>query len=539
MKKIILVFSIILTVNFTLKAQTPQGFNYQAVARNNAGVALINQSIGLQISLRQGTANGTAVYTETHTVTSNNIGLINLVVGSGTVVTGTFNTINWATGPYFIEISMDVTGGTTYSLMGTQQLMSVPYALYAANGGTQGSPGNTGATGVSGLVGATGMMGDIGSTGDTGAMGFTGTTGDIGATGVTGSIGVTGGIGATGDMGNSGATGSTGSIGVTGATGSGSTGSTGPIGDRYATTSTTSMDIVPVSSQISFTVESGLAYSIGQDVIIAFSSTEQMNGTITNYNSSTGVMDVTVAVSIGSGTALQPWAVNLKGAPGPAGPIGQIGSTGTTGAAGIVGTTGTTGSIGNVGTTGAIGTTGDMGATGTTGVMGATGAIGSTGATGAVGITGNMGATGTTGSMGATGGTGTMGATGSIGSTGSTGLVGATGADAVPFAIQFNIVNNGASSYLFDNASDYVSSANSNPTITLYRGFTYKFNINASCHPFRIASTQGGGQFNVGVSSNDVQSGIITFKVPQNAPSQLFYYCVFHPGSMFGTINIQ
>lgn len=197
-------------------AQAPQGFNYQAVARNSSGVALVSQPIGLQISLRQTTAVGTIVYTETHAVTSNNLGLVNLVVGMGTPVTGTFNTINWATGPYFIEVSMDITGGTTYSLMGTQQLMSVPYALYAANS----AAGATGATGANGSTGATGAAGTVGATGPTGAAstvaGPTGATGSAGANGATGSVGPTGAAGATGATGSVGATGVTGATGPTG-----------------------------------------------------------------------------------------------------------------------------------------------------------------------------------------------------------------------------------------------------------------------------------------------------------------------------------
>lgn len=489
MKKNLFLFSVSLLFSLHLVAQIPQGFNYQAVARNNSGVAIVNQSIGLQINLRQTTSNGAVVYGETHTVTSSNIGLLNLVVGAGTAVTGTFSTIDWSAGPYFIEISMDVTGGTNYVLMGTQQLMSVPYALYAANAGTQGLQG---ATGVTGPIGVTGSTGLVGATGNMGATGEMGATGVIGATGMAGDVGATGAIG--------------------------STGVTGPVGDKYATSSATVLNIEAPSTPLTFFVETGLAYSIGQDVIIAFSSTEQMSGAITSYNSTTGEMNITVATATGSGTGLQPWSVNLKGAPGPAGPIGLIGATGNNGTDGVVGATGAVG---------ATGMTGDVGLTGSTGLIGATGVIGSTGV---------MGVTGATGEIGATGNNGVAGSTGS---TGATGAVGATGADAT-FAVQFNVVSNGSASYLFDNASDYVSGANSNPTITLYRGFTYKFNINTGgAHPFRIASTQGGPQFNVGVSSNDVAQGTITFKVPQNAPAQLFYYCVPHFSTMKGTINIQ
>lgn len=485
MKKVILIFSICLTIGFTLKAQAPQGFSYQAVARNNSGVAVTNQSIGLKINLRQGTASGAIEYSETHTVTSSNIGLLNLVVGGGTVAIGTFNTIDWSAGPYFIEISMDVTGGTNYVLMGTQKLMSVPYALYAANGGTTGAQGITGSTG------------STGSTGDQGAIGVTGA---IGSTGVTGSTGV---IGATGDIGTSGATGSTGSTGGTGIA--------GPTGDRYATTSSTVLNISVPSTPLTFTVETGLAYSIGQEVIIAFSSTQQMVGTITNFNSGTGVMDVTVTTSTGSGSGLQPWSINLNGAPGPAGPVGATGNNGSNG------------STGSTGVTGNNGTNGSTGATGTNGIDGSTGATGTIGINGATGVTGNNGTNGTTGT---------------IGNTGATGSTGATGADAT-FAVQFNVVNSGASAYLFDNASDYNSGSNVNPAITLYRGFTYKFNVNAGGHPFIIATgTTGNTPYTVGLTNNGVAVGTITFKVPQDAPSTLHYICGIH-SNMIGTITIQ
>lgn len=187
-------------------SQTPQGFNYQAVARSSSGNALINQNLGLQLSLRQGSASGTVVYTETHTTTSNNLGLLNLVVGNGIAGNGAFNTINWANGPYFIEISLDATGGTTYQLMGTQQLMSVPYALYAQNAGTSGTQGATGATGATGNNGTNGTNG---LDGGVGPMGLAGTNGLAGVTGATGLAGITGVTGATGTFGIVGTVGQT------------------------------------------------------------------------------------------------------------------------------------------------------------------------------------------------------------------------------------------------------------------------------------------------------------------------------------------
>lgn len=115
-------------------------------------------------------------------------------------------------------------------------------------------------------------------------------------------------------------------------------------------------------------------------------------------------------------------------------------------------------------------------------------------------------------------------------------IAAATQGDAV--AATFNLVNSGTSAWLINNPSDYVSGSNANPPLTLRRGLTYKFNINVSGHPFRIASSSFGPAFSTGVSNNDVQNGSITFKVPMDAPSTLYYYCIFH-SSMNGVINIQ
>ena len=133
---------ILLLLSFALTAfsQAPQSFQYQSVVRNAAGEIIANQAVGMRISLRQGTPLGSTVYQETHTPTSNAFGLVNLQVGMGTVVSGAFSAINWGAGPYFIEVELDPTGGTNYTVMGTSQLMSVPYALYAetTNGITGG-----------------------------------------------------------------------------------------------------------------------------------------------------------------------------------------------------------------------------------------------------------------------------------------------------------------------------------------------------------------------------------------------------------------
>ena len=109
----------------------PQAMKYQAVARNSNGDAIASQPVSFRISIVEGSANGTTVYEETQTSTTNQFGLANLNIGSGNVVTGNFNTIDWSKGEYFLKIEFDPKGGDSYSYMGTSQLMSVPYSLYA------------------------------------------------------------------------------------------------------------------------------------------------------------------------------------------------------------------------------------------------------------------------------------------------------------------------------------------------------------------------------------------------------------------------
>jgi hypothetical protein len=112
-------------------AQAPNLFKYQAVARNTAGDVIANQSVGFEISILQNSSGGASVYTETHAITTNQHGLANLSIGGGAVISGDFSTIDWGNAIYFLQIKMDVAGGTAYVLMGSSQLLSVPYALNA------------------------------------------------------------------------------------------------------------------------------------------------------------------------------------------------------------------------------------------------------------------------------------------------------------------------------------------------------------------------------------------------------------------------
>jgi trimeric autotransporter adhesin len=145
----ILVAFALLVFQKRLLAQVPQTFNYQGIARDAGGNVLPNRKIGVELSVLDGGPTGTVVYAETFTDTTNAFGLFSMPVGGGTIVSGSFAGINWATGNKYLQTSIDLSGGTSYSLSGTTQLLSVPYALYAGKAivsvnGAWNLTGNTG-----------------------------------------------------------------------------------------------------------------------------------------------------------------------------------------------------------------------------------------------------------------------------------------------------------------------------------------------------------------------------------------------------------
>jgi hypothetical protein len=159
MKRFLLSLVAIAALSLSSFGQSPEGFKYQAVVRDAGNLILSSQAVGMQLTIQQGNIGGTAVYTETFAPTTNAYGLVNLEIGSGTS-TDDFTTLDWANGPYFMETAVDVTGGTSYSIMGTSQLMSVPYALYAKTSGNGAGPaGADGAQGIQGETGAAGTNG--------------------------------------------------------------------------------------------------------------------------------------------------------------------------------------------------------------------------------------------------------------------------------------------------------------------------------------------------------------------------------------------
>ena len=131
MKKKILLSAAFVAFVFIGLAQVPDAFNYQAVVRNNAGEALANQNVSFKISILQGSASGTVLYAETHTASTNAFGLVNLNVGDGTLVSGVFSPGGWGTTSHFLKVEIDPAGGSTYTHLGTSELVSVPYAFHA------------------------------------------------------------------------------------------------------------------------------------------------------------------------------------------------------------------------------------------------------------------------------------------------------------------------------------------------------------------------------------------------------------------------
>jgi len=326
-----------LLINTSL-AQAPQKMSYQAVIRNTSGALVSSALVGMKISILQGIA--TVAYSETQTASTNANGLVSLEIGAGTVVSGTFSGINWGNGPYFIKTETDPVGGTNYSITGTSELMSVPYALFSANGATgpQGIQGETGAQGIQGpegiagtngysayqvavengfigteaqwllslqvLNGATGPQGIQGETGATGAQGIQGLTGETGAQGIQGETGTTGAEGIQG------LTGETGAQGIQGETGpQGIQGETGPQGPQ------------------------GVAGT---------------NGT----NGTNGSSAYQVAVGNGFIGSEAQWLLSLQGLPGAIGAAGTNGTNGNDGATGPQGPQGVAGTNGTNGTNG-------------------------------------------------------------------------------------------------------------------------------------------------------------------------------------------
>jgi hypothetical protein len=289
--------AVLLLVGFTLFSQSPQKMNYQAVVRNNAGNPVISTSVKLKFDIHDSIASGPVVFTETQSATTNQFGLVDVEIGQ----LGNLAIVSWGSNPKFLEVDVDVNNTGTFTPMGTSQLISVPYALYAANSaaGPIGPTGRAGSVGPTGAIGVTGA----GSPGPNGATGITGATGPSGANGLTGPTGA----GLNGATGVAGPTGANGTPGITGPTGGGLSGVTGPTGSNGIT---------------GVTGPSGINGAPG----------------ITGATGNAGVTGP-------SGSDGNPGVTGPSGADGVAGPTGTAGSPGATGPTGLAGPTGAAGAF--------------------------------------------------------------------------------------------------------------------------------------------------------------------------------------------------
>jgi hypothetical protein len=290
-------------------AQAPQKMSYQAIIRNSSNIVVASSSVGIKISIVKGVTNGSAVFVEQHTKTTNANGLVSLEIGGGALISGSFSGIDWGNGPYFIKTETDPLGGTNYSIEGTTELLSVPYALFAGSSGNSSTVGPMGPAGATGPQGPVGLTGPQGPQGAVGATGLTGPTGPIGATGPQGPIGLTGPAGPQGPIGSTGLTGPAGPTGAQGPIGlTGPAGPQGPAGNN------------------------GAAGATGPQGPIGLTGPAGPQGLAGN-----------------------------NGAPGATGSQGPIGLTGPAGPQGIQGATGAAGSPGSIGATGPAGPQGPAG----------------------------------------------------------------------------------------------------------------------------------------------------------------------------------
>jgi hypothetical protein len=520
MKKL-LSFVAAATLSFSSFGQAPEGFKYQAVVRDAGNIILNNQAVGLRMTIQQGSIGGTTVYAETFAPTTNAYGLVNLEIGNGTAVSGTFTDIDWSAGPFYIETAVDVTGGTNYSVMGTSQLMSVPYALYAktsGNGqgplgpqgpagedGTNGLDGAAGPQGVQGIQGIAGINGAVGATGPQGIQGIDGPQGPAGNNGMNGANGLDGnGIASTTDNGDgtftltfdngstfstSDLTGPQGATGAQGAQGSaganGTNGFNGLDGNGIASTTdngdgTFTLTYDDGSSFVTsdLTGPQGATGAQGAQGSAGANGTNGFNGLDGNgIASTTDNGDGTFTLTFDDGSTFV-----TSDLTGPQGAAGAQGAQGIQGVAGINGPVGATGPQGIQGIDGPQGPEGNNGMNGANGLDGngiasttdngdgtftltyddgssftTSDLTGPQGATGAQGAQGIQGIAGINGAVGATGPQGIQGIDGPQGQAGNNGMNGANGLDGNGIA---STSDNGDGTFTltYDDGSSYTTS---------------------------------------------------------------------------------
>ena len=473
-------------------AQTPEKLSYQAVIRDNSDAILASQNIGMQLSILEGSASGTAIYVETQLPTTNTNGLVSLEIGMGTLVSGDFTTIDWGNNTYFIKTEIDITGGTNYTITGTSQLLSVPYALYAKTSGSstpgpQGPAGLNGADGVDGLDGATGPMGPQGPSGLNGADGANGLDGATGPMGPQGPAGLNGADGADGLDGATGPMGPQGPAGLNGADGAdGLDGATGPMGPE-GPAGNDGLD--------------GATGPMGPQGPAGLNGADGVDG----LNGATGPMGPQGSAGLNGADGVD----GLDGATGPMGPQGPAGLNGADGLDGATGPMGPQGPAGNDGLDGATGPMGPQGPAGNDGLDGATGPMGPQGPAGLNGADGLDGATGPMGPQGLQGETGPAGTyTAGTGIDITSGVISATGGSSTMPEYAYAYIGNASTlgaqtlTSMFPEAT-YVNGVVMNgSSITLHANKMYEVTV-----AFYIYNATGGHTFRMKDATNSAYLG--------------------------------
>lgn len=418
-----------------LSAQAPSGFRFQAVARDAMNDVMATDNIAVRVSLLAGGPSGAVRYSERHEVTTTDLGIFDLHIGNGTGLSGDINTLEWGTDSYFLKIDIDPEGGDSYINLGSSQLLSVPYALYAKESGSGGGGGDPTdelqnliydpATQVLTLTDGNSVTLQVGGGGGMPqTLTFDNTTRELMISGGN-TITIPG--GATGPQGPQGAIGPTGPAGADGADGAdGTPGPQGPTGDQGP---------------------SGPEGPAGQDGTgISLQGTVTTVGNLPAAGNSEG--DLYIVSASGDGYAWDGSMWNNVGPiQGPEGPQGIAGPEGPAGPAGANGMAGTDGPAGPIGPQGDPGPQGLQGIAGPAGPAGANGTDGTDGADGAAGSTGPQGDPGPQGPAGPAGPAGDLeleyydeaavenGATFHIHNTttnASYGVVGSTGSSTIP-----------------------------------------------------------------------------------------------------------
>ena len=460
-------------ISFTnlLQAQAPQTMNYQAVVRDHSGNPLaFGINVTVRFTIHDQTANGTAVFTEVNTAVTNQFGLITQKIGG----TSNLSVVNWSNGPKFLQVEIDPAGGSNFTDMGTSQLLSVPYALYAGNAAA-GATGPQGPIGPAGSQGATGPQGAAGPQGSAGPQGPTGLNGTNGVQGAQGPQGQQGPAGPTGTAGAQGIAGLAGTTGPAGPTGAGVAGPSGPQGNTGPT---------------------GPAGSPGA-----------------------------------------PGTQGPAGAQGPAGTQGPAGATGPTGAPGASGATGTAGTTGATGPQGSIGSAGPQGLQGAQGLPGTTGPTGADGLAGPTGPSGSAGTQGPAGAPGAQGPAGPQGPAGANGSsnvktyyaTGTTDE--STSSSGYSNLNQMNLTFTPLNSTVFIHFSaggTYTNDEEHNVWFSLVvNGSTVKTFL---CHGASLWNTyQAGFDYPLGVSAGSSTNVSIQWATDGQASYTIYNYCATYP----------